>query len=94
MSAGVVHNAEGRQFEVRDGDSIARLAYRMKDGVIDLVHTEVPKEMAGRGVAGDLAQAALEFAAANDLTVRPSCSFVRSYLERHRTSAKIDESRM
>ena len=79
----VVNNADRHQFEVHEGADRARLVYRIEDGVIDLIHTEVPKPLEGRGIARELAVAALAFAAENELLVRPTCPYVRSYLKRH-----------
>ena len=85
----IVNNTERHQFELRDGEHTSRLVYRIDGDVIDLLHTEVPKALAGRGIANELARAALEFAAINDLLVRPTCPFVRAYLRRHPTAAKL-----
>ena len=85
----VVLNASKHQFELRIGDDLARLVYRRKGDVIDLLHTEVPKPLEGRGMANALAQAALDFAAENALQVIPSCPFVRAWLKRHETRATI-----
>jgi len=86
----VVNNSSRHQFEMHDGALRARLVYNVEDGVIDLLHTEVPKELEGRGIAAELTTAALGYAAANDLLVKPTCPYVRSYLKRHpNTGAKL-----
>jgi predicted GNAT family acetyltransferase len=51
--------------------------------VLELIHTEVPEPLSGRGIASRLAHAALVYARENGLRVIPTCPFVRSYLERH-----------
>ena len=79
----VVNNAVRHQFEVREGERTARLSYRVADGVIDLIHTEVPKELEGHGIAAELTTAALAYAGANGLLVKPTCPYVRSYLKKH-----------
>ena len=55
---------------------------REKDRIA-LIHTEVPPELAGRGLAGKLARAALEYAREHHLRVVPICPFVAAYLRRH-----------
>ena len=85
----VVHNAERHRFELREGELTSRLVYRIEGGVIDLLHTEVPRPLEGRGIAHELARAALEYAAANELLVRPTCPFVQAYLERNPGTAKL-----
>ena len=41
---------------------MARLDYRLENRTIVLVHTEVPPELANRGVGAKLVKAALEYA--------------------------------
>ena len=55
----------------------------MRDGVLWLVHTEVPEKGQGKGIAGALARAAFEHARAVNQMVIPTCSFVITYLKRH-----------
>ena len=85
----VTNNEAQHRFELRVGDALARLEYRRSGDVIDLLHTETPKALAGRGIANALAQAALDYAADNNLKVIPTCPFVRAYLKRHETRATI-----
>ena len=79
----VLNNIERHQFEIRSGDYLARLKYRERDGVIDLIHTEVPKAIAGQGFARRLAVAALDYAERQSLLVKPSCPYVQAFLRRH-----------
>lgn len=79
----VTNNRAGRRFEVNLEQGTAYLVYRQAGNTITLVHTEVPAALGGRGIAGALAKAGLEYARANGLRVIPSCPFVKSYLERH-----------
>lgn len=79
----VRHNAEASRFEAEVEGRLARCDYRFSDGVMLLVHTEVPPALEGRGIGAALVRAALEHAAANGLKVRPRCSFVSAYLARH-----------
>jgi hypothetical protein len=80
----VTNNEAEHRFEVRLPEGIAQLRYRFRrSDTIVLVHTEVPPALNGRGIAGQLARAALEHARANGLAVVAICPFVRAYLERH-----------
>lgn len=63
----------------------AIIEYHPYKGGIDIYHTFVPKEIGGRGVAAVLAKSALEYALSNNLTVRPTCSYIKSYIERYKT---------
>ena len=79
----VLNNANARRFELFSGESMARLDYRLQARTIVLVHTEVPPEIAGRGVGAKLAKAALEYARESGLTVVPLCSYVADYIRRN-----------
>jgi uncharacterized protein len=80
----VVLNEAAHRFEMRDGDDIAVLEYRLRgtDHLV-LVHTGVPHRLEGKGVAGLLARTALEYAREHRMRVVPLCSFVQAYLKRH-----------
>jgi predicted GNAT family acetyltransferase len=79
----VIHNIAAHRFEIASDEGRALLRYVQRGDVLDLVHTEVADELAGRGYASALARAALEYARANHLKVVPSCPFVRQYMSRH-----------
>ena len=79
----VVHNTAAGRFEIVLEGAVARADYRMNGNVMRLVHTEVPRVHEGKGLAGRLVRAALEFASANQLRVSPQCSYVRDYMHRH-----------
>lgn len=80
----VVNNEKAHRFEMRFAEGLAMLRYRYdSDGSLVLVHTEVPPALEGRGVAGHLARAALEFAKGRGLHVVPICPFVAAYIRKH-----------
>jgi predicted GNAT family acetyltransferase len=88
----VENNEAARQFEIHFPDGIARLVYRYDPaGRLVLVHTEVPPALSGRGIAGQLAKTALEFARDGHLRVVPECPFVKAYLARHPEYATLVE---
>jgi predicted GNAT family acetyltransferase len=77
-------NADAHRFELRDGDQVlGSIDYRLRDGVITLVHTEVDPAHSGQGLAARLARGALDDARSRGLSVVPSCPYVASYLEKH-----------
>ncbi|HXU24797.1 MAG TPA: GNAT family N-acetyltransferase [Tepidiformaceae bacterium] len=80
----VVHqNEQKSRFEIDAGGKVAELVYRLEPGVIDFLHTGVPKELEGRGIAGRLAAAGLDYAREHGLRVIATCPYVKSYIERH-----------
>jgi predicted GNAT family acetyltransferase len=81
--AQVVNNSGQHRFEIHHGDEVAFLKYAIDGQVIELIHTQVPKPLEGKGYGGRLAAAALGFAAQQSLVVTPTCPFVRGYIRRH-----------
>jgi uncharacterized protein len=79
----VTDDTERSRLEIHVGDAVAVLTYRRRPGRLVLVHTGVPAELSGHGLAGLLAQAAVAKAVAESLTIVPLCPFARSWLERH-----------
>ena len=79
----VSHNPAAGQFEIRTEHGTALLRYAQRGAELDLIHTEVPEALEGKGYGAALAKAALEYAAAEDVKVISSCPFVSSYLRRH-----------
>ena len=82
-SLAIVHNTEARRFETTVAGALARADYRMDGNTMRLVHTEVPPEVEGRGIAAALVRAALEYARLQNLHVVPACSYVHQYMRRH-----------
>jgi hypothetical protein len=74
--------AEDR-FVVRTEGMEAELVYRVRGDHLFLVHTEVPEELGGRGIAGRLVRAAVRRAEADHLTIVPWCPYARRWLKEH-----------
>jgi predicted GNAT family acetyltransferase len=79
----VVNNEGTHRFEITIDGHTGFIQYARSANRMDFLHTEVPKELGGRGLAGQLAKAALDYARDAHLRVIPSCPFVKSYIERH-----------
>lgn len=82
----VVNNAEESRFEARiDGEMVGRLDYVTSANTIDLQHTVVDPGHEDEGIGGQLVRRVLERLQSDKphLTVIPTCSFVRSYLQEH-----------
>jgi predicted GNAT family acetyltransferase len=80
----VVHVPEAQRYELRlDGRLVGLLAYRPRDGVVVMTHTEVDPSCSGRGWGTRLVLAALEDVRAAGLAVVPLCPFVAAVIRRH-----------
>jgi len=76
-------NEAAHRFEAALGKKIAKIDYAQSNGRLNLLHTEVPVEDQGQGIATELAKAALEYARAEKLQVVPTCPFVSTYIKHH-----------
>jgi uncharacterized protein len=80
----VIRDDAGQRYQVIVGDTpVGYLTFVPGEGSIELEHTVVDPAFAGRGLAAQLAAAALDDARAAGLTVVPTCSYVAAYIERH-----------
>jgi uncharacterized protein len=79
----IFNNTEQQQFQVMVDGELASLEYRLYGGMIALMHTEVPEQIADHGIGTALAEFALNYARANHMPVKVYCPFVQAYLKRH-----------
>jgi predicted GNAT family acetyltransferase len=79
-----VDRPDSHRYELRSGeDVLGFIDYRLADGVITLVHTEVDPAHSGQGHAATLARGALDDARSRGLAVVPSCPYVAAYIDKH-----------
>ncbi len=79
----VTHNAASQRFESNVDGLLCRCDYRMHGSTMMLVHTEVPPQLEGRGIASILVRAAFDHAKQNGMDVLPVCAYVRTWVQRH-----------
>lgn len=71
------------RFEIERDAKVAYLEYTMTGDVLGLIHTEVPAELRGLGLASSLAETALQYARDNKLKVDVICPSVLDYIAKH-----------
>ena len=80
----ITDNAAERRYEARLGDQLAGwVEYGRVQSRLVALHTEVPPEFGGRGIASALVRRVLDDARAAGLTVTPRCPFFRAHFLRH-----------
>jgi hypothetical protein len=83
MSDTVRDNTKLHRFELDADGHVAFSDYKRDDGLLTIMHTEVPKALEGRGIGSSLIRGVLETARAQRLKVKPVCPFAKGYIERH-----------
>ena len=76
-------NASPARFEIDVDGHVAFANYRNIDGVIAITHTEVPSALRERGIGARLVLEMLTQIRAQNLKVRPLCSFARFVIGQH-----------
>jgi predicted GNAT family acetyltransferase len=71
------------RFEVERDGQVAFLEYAFDGNVLELIHTEVPRQLRGMGIASSLAQSALEWAREHKVKVDVICPHAAKYLKNH-----------
>ena len=79
----VTDNPARHRYELPLDGHTAYASYRRDGNVLLVYHTEVPREFEGRGIGSALVKGMLDLARAQDLKVKPLCSFVAAYMQRH-----------
>lgn len=81
----IADDADKQRYAIHsDGKLAGFVTYRLKPGLIELVHTEIGEEFEGRGLGSQLISFALNDARERGLAVLPFCPFVNDYIQRHR----------
>ena len=81
----IIHNEEQGEFSYFEGEvKMGKLRYHyIKDDVIDVFTTKVDEAFQGKGIAGELYSAVIEFAKQNQLKIKPSCSYIDIKMQRN-----------
>lgn len=79
----ITDNSNEFRFETPVGNALAFINYRWEHGKLALMHTEVPEEAEGKGIAGELTKFALAQAQLQQRRVLVFCPYISAYLKRH-----------
>lgn len=89
MAAQVTDNPARHRFELTLDGHTAFTVYVLAGDVITFVHTEVPRELAGRGVGSILARGALDNVRTRHLKVIAECPFIAAFIAKHAEFADL-----
>lgn len=83
MEYKIEHNEAESRFETLIEGKISLVDYVKQEGVLIIMHTEVPLELEGRGIAAALTKTLLEYARQNNLKINPVCPYAKVYMLKH-----------
>ncbi len=83
MELTVLENKERKRFEADFEGKKAIIEYIRAEDKMYLTHTEVPKELEGKGVASSMTKTVLQQIKDEGLQLVPLCPFIAAYLKRH-----------
>jgi predicted GNAT family acetyltransferase len=79
----LINNEAIHNFEMFVDGHRAFIDYRQHGDKFLLVHTEVPAELEGRGIAAALVEKVFKYLEANNFNMAPYCEYIKAYLKRH-----------
>ena len=79
----IINNPATHRFEATIGGKTAFVQYKLRPGVMTVLHTEVPQELEGQGIASALSKQVLEYIATENLKLVPLCPYLKGYLQKH-----------
>jgi predicted GNAT family acetyltransferase len=83
MPSEVRDNPALQRYELELDGGTAFVNYKRSQGVVSLLHAEVPAALEGRGYGSALVKGALELVRAEGSKAIPYCPFIEAYMRRH-----------
>jgi len=83
MKLSVTNNEQENRFEAEHEGKTAFIKYETQDDIFNLTHTEVPKEIEGKGVGTELVKGALDIIKEKGKSVKPTCPFIAHFIEKN-----------
>lgn len=79
----IEHLPEQKMFKTEVEGRTAFVQYRLMNGSLDIIHTIVPRPLEGQGIAAALVKATYDYALANGLKPKATCTYAVAWLQRH-----------
>lgn len=84
MKSKIIHDEAARRFEIQTEGYTAYLTYVVRGKILDIIHTFVPKELRGRGIAASLVEAAYRYSLEEGYSCQATCPYARTWLHQNR----------
>ncbi|OAB76171.1 hypothetical protein ULVI_14045 [Cochleicola gelatinilyticus] len=83
MSSELIDNTAANRFELIVEGMTAFVDYKVKDGIVYLLHTETPNKLRGKGVGSKLIKNVFQLLESEGLQLKSLCPFISHYLQKH-----------
>lgn len=87
----IIHNEAHGRFACTVDGYHCELGYRLDGQCMIILHTSVPHQIGGRGIAAELTRVALDTARSRGWLVMPLCSYAEAYIRRYPQYADLLE---
>ena len=87
----LVKNEKEHRFEIVVEGSIAFIDYKESHNQIALIHTEVPKEIGGKGVAAALVEKTMNYLEKHHNSVLPFCPYIFAHIKLEELMNEMEE---
>lgn len=82
-------NAARQRYEMTVDGHTAYVTYALGSSRITLIHTEVPKELGGKGIGSALARGVLDDIRSRGLRVVAECEFIAGFIQKNQAYADL-----
>lgn len=80
----ITHVASRHRFETVVENHVAYVEYEIGESTLNIIHTVVPKEIGGRGIASALVEVTYKYGDSVNLHPEATCSYAVTWLKRNR----------
>ena len=86
----LIHNEQWHRFEMHIDDKTAFIEYTKEGNTYLLMHTEVPPELEGHGLAKSLVEKTFDWLEKKGAKMTPYCPYIFTYIKRHPEWKRIE----
>ena len=79
----LIFNEDDQRFEFSSEGQLSFIDFKKINDKIYLIHTEVPQELEGKGIAAAMVEKTLKHIEEHQWKLIPSCSYVQAFVKRH-----------
>jgi len=81
-SSTIFHDEKAKQFQLNLPSGTALIDYQIRNGIMYLIHSEVPYQLRGKGIGKILVEKTFEYIEQNNIQAVAVCSFIKLVAQR------------